>query len=76
MRTVDMGPWSCIITYIVKEILFLSNFTSVTLLEDVITMSHCGKFVVEMAEHNLILLKNGWNLAMKVNKPEIILYRN
>lgn len=31
---------------------------------------------VEMAEHNLILLKNGWNLAMKVNKPEIILYRN
>lgn len=48
----DMGPWSCIITYIVKEILFLSNFTSVTLLEDVITMSHCGKFVVEMAEHN------------------------
>lgn len=26
-----MGPWSCIITYIVKEILFLSNFISVTL---------------------------------------------
>ena len=31
---------------------------------------------MEMAEYNLILLKNGWDLAMKVNKAEIIQHKN